>query len=66
MRDPQRIETILERIGVLWQLLPDTRLCQLMVYITGMTDPFYMGDEEFLKRLELRIASQQHRVESGR
>ena len=51
MRDPARIEPMLDAIRKLWQMFPDWRLCQLVVNVACIGDPFYMEDDEFLKRL---------------
>ena len=35
MRDPNRIPAILNELSVLWQKMPDMRLCQLLHYVQG-------------------------------
>lgn len=55
MRDPKRIEPMLEAIRRIWTAYPDLRLTQLVVNAarTGVPCPelFYLEDEEMLKRL---------------
>lgn len=58
MRNPERIQPILDKIAELWKEHPDFRLGQLIMVI-GMTKEhnpklFYMEDEEFLRLLEER------------
>lgn len=54
MRDPNRIDPFLERLGKVWKQVPDWRFGQLIenVFdsIDGMT--FFMEDEEILKYFE--------------
>ena len=52
MRDPQRIDQILEILGRAWKTVPDYRLCQLMVNLFG-TDPFYVEDDKVAQTLEM-------------
>ena len=45
MRDPKRIEVMLDLIRRAWYLDPDMRLGQLLVNATGITgDMFYVED----------------------
>ena len=50
-RDPQRIQYILEQIGVVWELHPDYRLGQLISMFAGRFAVFYLEDDELLRRL---------------
>ena len=52
MRDPERIDYVLEVLGRAWKSVPDYRLCQLMVNMFGK-DPFYVEDDEVARLLEL-------------
>ena len=56
MRDPNRIDPIMEKLTVLWKLHPDWRLCQVLANIAILTgwkesDLFYFEDDELLKEL---------------
>ena len=55
MRDPERIDHILEILGRAWKTVPDYRLCQFMVLLFGK-DPFHVDDDEVCKTLELFAA----------
>lgn len=52
MRDPKRIKEILSIFEEVWEQNPDLRLCQLVVNITRMNDPFYIEDDIFLEYLK--------------
>ena len=56
MRDPNRIESVLKRIGTMWSLCPDLRLGQLLVNSSimsgGTSDIFYVEDEDLVKIVE--------------
>lgn len=56
MRDPERIDAVLEELEQYWRENPDLRLGQI---VGGMgqrcgygLDPFYMEDDEFIKTLK--------------
>ncbi len=49
MRDPQRIEPILNVIRLIWQELPDWRLAQLIVNGLGEGPIFYVEDEQLIR-----------------
>jgi len=56
MRDPNRIDLIMEKLTKIWKLHPDWRLCQLLYNVTISTgwkqkDLFYFEDDELLKKL---------------
>lgn len=61
MRDPARIEPILELIRKVWSADPDLRLTQLLVNLIPITQPcpqvFYFEDTELLKRLQHAAAA---------
>ena len=52
MRDPERIDYILEILRRAWKTVPDYRLCQLIVNLFG-EDPFYVEDDKVAQTLEL-------------
>lgn len=52
MRDPSRIDSIIETLRTVWKANPDQRLCQLVVNVADHgNDPFYVEDDRFLERL---------------
>ncbi|MCU0706558.1 MAG: hypothetical protein MUF18_21590 [Fimbriiglobus sp.] len=55
MRDPARIEPILEEIRRIWTACPDLRLSQLLVNVIRSPEPcpqiFYFEDDKLLDRL---------------
>ena len=69
MRDPERIDRILKKIGDKWKEQPDLRLLQLLIVMLGGTnirydlakefdvvlkpDPFYIEDEVLEKALDV-------------
>ena len=42
MRDPDRIDRILGKIGVLWKIMPDLRFGQLLINLSVIDDT--LGD----------------------
>lgn len=58
MRDPKRINTILEKIKIVWESNPDLRLCQLLAIqshkVHGLTnaDLFYFEDDKLESTLD--------------
>lgn len=50
MRDPKRIPIVLDVLRRRWEQSPDLRLCQLIVNLTRHADPFYVEDEELMRR----------------
>ena len=50
MRDPNRIDKIIEELRKLWAAQPDLRLGQLLIYVT-VDGLFYVEDDELLKNL---------------
>ena len=58
MRDPNRINRILGKIKILWDLYPDQRFGQLSQnYFCGETDNFYVEDDETERYLDISIAN---------
>lgn len=52
MRDPQRIDRIIELIRGIWKTYPDLRLTQLIMNTLNMTkDPYYVEDDILEKKL---------------
>ena len=51
MRDPKRIDEILELIGKIWKASPDLRLLQLLSNVTGLENGYYLEDDAFLEQL---------------
>ena len=51
MRDPKRIDIVMKRLKALWKKNPDLRLCQLVINVSGVYDPFYMEDEDFVLKM---------------
>jgi len=45
IRDPSRINRIVELLRARWHQNPDMRLGQLVVNITGSSDPFHVEDD---------------------
>lgn len=52
MRDPNRIERILEMYEEIWKQNPDQRFCQLYVNMFGTGDNFYVEDNIVEERLQ--------------
>jgi hypothetical protein len=60
MRDPKRIDRILNKIRDEWHKYPDQRLWQILMNANGhlynpdmtMKDPYYVEDEELEKYLD--------------
>lgn len=55
MRDPVRIQRILNKVSIIWNAFPDFRFGQLFVvagYPASERNPFYLEDEEFEKLLD--------------
>lgn len=63
MRDPERINRILNHIRDLWEMFPDQRFFQLLFNYTrlgtraktGIKDPFYYTDDEVEAELRRMI-----------
>lgn len=59
MRDPKRIDQIVEQIRVLWKRHPDMRLGQILDYIKsfnqGPVDAYYVEDHEWQILLKLEL-----------
>ena len=54
MRDPNRIDIVLEAVRIVWKKAPDLRLGQLISnisYEVGYSDPFFLEDDRLLQVL---------------
>ena len=51
MRDPNRIDEILNTVKIVWNQYPDMRFGQLVVNVLGI-DPFYIEDDVILKAFQ--------------
>jgi hypothetical protein len=52
MRDIERIDKVLETLRRVWLQTPDSRLGQLIMNATGVTDMYYLEEVELLRKLE--------------
>jgi hypothetical protein len=57
MRDPKRIEKLLDIIRIIWKNNSDLRWQQLMDFIESNDSKYYMEDEEFIKILNEQYCS---------
>jgi len=48
VRNPDRIDIVLEELGKIWRKVPDLRLGQLLWGLVGR-DPFYVEDYDLLR-----------------
>jgi hypothetical protein len=58
MRDPKRIDRILDKVKTLWKSYPDQRLLQLFDnYLTSQFDGdlFFVEDEETEKIIDMKL-----------
>ena len=51
MRDPKRIDELLNTVKTVWEQYPDMRFGQLVVNVLGV-DPFYIEDDIILKAFQ--------------
>jgi hypothetical protein len=52
MRDPDRIKPFLERLEKAWRVDPDLRFTQLFGNVFRDEDPYYVEDDDTIKRIE--------------
>ena len=54
MRDKNRIKPFLERLGKVWEQVPDWRFGQLMCNVLNSmsNDPFFTEDDEMIEYFE--------------
>jgi uncharacterized protein YihD (DUF1040 family) len=67
MRNPERIDAVIEAVRKEWKQVPDWRLGQLIVNISraaGKMDPFFLEDDMLLKVISDDAGSENAR-ESG-
>lgn len=55
MRDPNRIDEVLEQLKILWKEHPDQRLGQLISNTAYPSDIFNVEDDVMLKRINKEI-----------
>jgi hypothetical protein len=52
VRDAKRIWPLLKALEQYWNTQPNTRLCELIVNLTGKRDPFDFEDEELMEAIQ--------------
>jgi hypothetical protein len=53
MRDPERIEPILQTIREIWYMCPDLRLPQLIMNALSIAaDPYHVEDDHLFQKLK--------------
>jgi hypothetical protein len=50
-RSPCRIPKVLKKVRRIWKRHPDLRLGQLICNACGTRDPYYMEDDELVRRM---------------
>lgn len=55
MRDPERIDRVLDAVRRLWERQPNWRLGELIVNTTGEHRFFYTEDDQLLRRIEEKL-----------
>jgi len=60
MRDPKRIRKFCNRLAEIWECCPDLRFGQFITIVFDKMgkDPFYIEDEEMLKRFQNTFQNQ--------
>ena len=56
MRNPERIEKVVDAVRDAWKQVPEWRLGQLIVNISraaGYSDPFFMEDDRLLEMITM-------------
>lgn len=54
MRDPKRIEVIMNKLEKIWKKHPDMRFCQMFSNILLEDEiPYYLEDDTLLKKIEI-------------
>lgn len=51
MRDPNRIDLILEKVKKIWKQHPDLRLAQLLINVASPNTLYYIEDEQYVNAL---------------
>ncbi len=66
MRDPDRIDPLLDKLKEVWKRHPDLRLGQLIVVLAKPTEPcpgvFYIEDDVLTERLSKRLLPMEYNV----
>ena len=69
MRDPKRIQRILDKLGMIWNQVPDWRFTQLVENVLGVVPQdrvfFFVQDEEIEKILDEWIQENYDRWKYG-
>ena len=53
MRETERIDPLLEKLGEYWKTMSDMRLGQLLTCLAGVSkDLFYLEDSELLRKIK--------------
>ena len=52
MRDPNRIDEVLQQLAVLWKETPDLRLGQLILNVMQDIQLYYIEDADLISTLE--------------
>ena len=59
MKDPKRIDKIIELLRATWKSTPHERLGQLLVNATGLDSLFYIEDEDLVACLRPHVSRPQ-------
>jgi|WetSurMetagenome_2_1015567.scaffolds.fasta_scaffold606109_1 hypothetical protein len=51
MRDPKRIDSIIENLKCIWKCFPDLRLGQLILNSISESELYYIEDKDFIKKI---------------
>ena len=60
MRDPNRMQPLLQEVIRLWRTAPDLRFMQLMQWVVEMEDSFYLEDDVLLQKVSKKYRDQKH------
>jgi hypothetical protein len=52
MRNPERIDKVINQIRDIWKCVPDLRLGQLILNVISDTDLYYIEDDVLLKLIK--------------
>lgn len=67
MRDPQRIDRIINKLRNLWKTYQDLRFNQMNFdviseYVKDGADPFFLEDDEFEKLIDRKIVERSNEI----
>lgn len=65
MRDPKRIDHILNRLKQVWETHPDLRLGQLILNVVEDPTLYYIEDDDLIDRLEQTYADKKEDPSKG-